>query len=256
MWPTFSRLAALALLFLASTPERASAATQDWCASGDRTILLMVDRTTAYDATDKATLKAGLVSLAHGLEAGDRVVVRVIGASYTDDAPVFDGCVPGCPSGLTEWLIGTCKPVQARRDRAAYEQRLAKALMDMLANPKQTKTSDIAQGVAQATRSVAAADPRRTLAEVLIFSDMLENSPHLPGKAFRKESPDRLLGKLNGLDIVPAVKGARVVVWGFGRDDAPGRQALSPELRQRLDAFWRGFFRTGGAASVRLGQDF
>ena len=243
----------LALWLLAAplwwaAPARAA----DYCAGGHATALLLVDRTTAFDKTDRAVFLDAVSNLIAQLGSGDRLVGYTITGDYTESAKVFDQCKPGCPDdGFLGNLFSTCSPLAARVAFRAFQGGLATALAALLREPQETRYSDIFRTVAEATRAQAAdGKPLRTL---IVFSDLIENSPMFPEREFRHAAPGEAARRLAAAQVVPRLTGASVRVFGFGRDDAPGRPALPQEQRRSMQAIWDAWFRGGGAAEVQIG---
>jgi hypothetical protein len=240
---------------LLAEPGLADAAIrQDYCSFSDSTTLMLVDRTTAYDGTDQEVFKSSLNRLQGSLEAGDRLIIQTITGSYTESRKVFDECMPGCPeTGLMEWLTGSCRDIIATSDRNAFLRRAAAAVRQMLSEVKSFETSDIAQTIAETTREVSAASDRR-ITRLIVFSDMVENSKAMPWSKLQSGQPRARMQELTGLDIKPSLKGADVVVFGFGRFHDRGRTQLRPEARKHLVDFWTRWFEVGGAETVFIGQ--
>lgn len=239
-------LALTAAAVLAVLTPREAAARFD-CAPGAATTLLMVDRTTAYDAVDLDRLNGGLQTVIERLATGERLVVRTM----TDDAmtadSVFQGCVPGC-SGMMS--LFTCSPSRTQMERKAFLHDLKASLHEHLSPVAQYPRSEIADSIAEATRASG------TVRELLVYSDMLENSRVLSWSRLATAKPGDALAIVNDAGIRAALKDASVTVWGFGRSHDADRRALSPQLRRDLIEFWSAWFRLGGATRVRIGADF
>jgi hypothetical protein len=249
--------AALTITFIGSfaDPGRADAAArQDYCSFSEHTTLVLVDRTTAYDGTDQEVFRSSLNRLQGSLDVGDRLIIQTITGSYTESRKVFDDCMPGCPeAGLMEWLTGSCRDIIATSDRNVFLKRAAAVVRQMLNEVKSYETSDIAQTIAEATREIAAS-PDRRITRLIVFSDMIENSPALPWARLQSGQPKALMEGLSGLGIKPTLDGADVVVFGFGRFHDRGRTQLRPDARSRLIDFWTRWFKSGNADAVFIGQ--
>ncbi len=241
----------LVVLLLASTPARAAT---DYCASGHSTAILLVDRTTQFDKTDRAIFLDAVGALISRLGGGDRLVGFTISGDYTDSQKFFDQCKPGCPDdGFFANLFSTCSPLAARAQARAYQTELAGALATLLREPQETKYSDIFRTVAEVTRAYSAAAAGKPLAQLIMFSDLLENSTFLAERDLRR-LPSAEVGRLlTGAQLRANVAGTSVRVFGFGRDDAPGRPALPQEQRKSVQAIWEKWFRDGGAREVEVG---
>ena len=234
-------------------PHAASAAATDYCASGNTTTLLLVDRTTTFDATDKSIFLDAMNSVIEHLGAGDRLVMFTMTGSYTESRKVFDQCKPACPeTGFFAQLVSTCRPVLARSDYRVFVDELARDLADLLQKPEDTPLSDLFRTVAETTRAVSS-ESNQKLGALIVFSDLIENSQVVPQREFLRDAPANTLRRLAAAQITPTLPGASVRVFGVGRDDTPTRAPLPPSVRNRVAQAWEDWFRAGGATSVEIG---
>ena len=251
-----TRLAALlvlAALWLWPPHRAVAATTTDYCAYGHQTTLLLVDRTTRFDATDRSIFLDALNGVVERLGAGDRLVMFTMTAAYTESRKVFESCKPACPDeNFFAELLATCRPVLARSDYRGFVDTLAHQLADLLRNPEETPYSDLFRTVAETTRAETVGSQQK-LGTVILLSDLLENSQFLPEREFRAEPVAQTLRRLQAADIRPSVAGAAIRVFGFGRDDSPARIALPQDQRRRVAEVWTSWFRAAGAASVEIG---
>lgn len=226
---------------------------EGYCPYGKSRTLMLLDRTTPYDETDRANLNDGLVRLAGSLGVGDELVIRTITDTPATSAQVFDKCRPGCPpQGVTDWLFSGCRTVVARRDYQQFEKDLVASILPLTHNAESYKHSEIIRTVS----SVTADYPAKHFERVVVFTDLLENSPSvLPFPSITSLPAEEMLGRVANLDIQPALAGAEVTVFGFGRAHDPDRTALAADLSQRVRKFWNAYFKSGGAADVRIGQN-
>ena len=230
-------------------------AAEDYCGYGHATAILLVDRTTQFDDTDRSVFLDATAGLIGQLGAGDRLVAYTMTGAYTESRKLFEQCKPGCPDeGFFAGLMSNCSPVVARARLRDFTTALATDLATMLRDPEQTPQSDLFRTVTEVTRANAtAADSARPIRTVILFSDLLENSTLLPERELRHLPPGRSLQRLDQAGLVPHVAGAAVRVFGFGRDDAPSRPPLPQDQRQRVAQTWQQWFRSGGAAEVEIG---
>lgn len=241
-------VAAAALLLTAGSAQAAT----DYCGYGHGTAVLMVDRTTAFDATDKTVFLQALDGMIAGLGAGDRLVLYTMTGAYTESQKLFDRCKPACPeSNFLSDLFATCRAVVARSDALGFTRELATTLAGLLQKPEETRFSDLFRTVADAIRPYAAGAQK--LQTLFVFSDLIENSPMLPERELKRLSAGAIVQKLRTDGISPVLGGAAVRVFGFGRDDSPGRPPLQQAERQRIAQAWRLWFEAGGASSVEIG---
>ena len=97
-----------------------------------------------------------------------------------------------------------------------------------------------------------AAGPQK-LRTLILFSDLIENSPLLPERELKRLPPATIVQRLQASGVVATLGGASVRVFGFGRDDTPGRPPLSQPERQRISQAWQQWLRAGGAGPVEIG---
>ena len=242
-------LAAVAALMLATGTARAAT---DYCGYGHATSVLLVDRTTAFDATDKAVFLQALDGMIAGLGAGDRLVLYTMTGAYTESQKLFDRCKPACPDeGFIGDLFASCRPVVARSDALGFTRELAQTLAGLLQKPEETRFSDLFRTVADAVRPYVAGPQK--LQNVYLFSDLIENSPLLPERELKRLPPAAILQRLRTDGVLATLGGAAVRVFGFGRDDSPARPPLPQAERQRIEQAWRLWFDASGAGSVEIG---
>jgi hypothetical protein len=245
------RLLGVVVLVLAAGSAHAA----DYCAYGHATAVLLVDRTTRFDATDRSIFLDATGAVIDRLGAGDRLVAFTMTGAFTDSKKVFDQCKPGCPEqGFFAGLLSACSPTVAHAELQGFTAGLAGTLAVMLQKPEETPQSDLFRTVAEATRATAAdVGDKQPVRTVILFSDLLENSAMLPERDLRRLGVTTVLQRLHEAGVAPDVAGAAIRVFGFGRDDAPGRPALPQDERRRVAAIWTQWFKAGGAAEVEIG---
>ena len=237
-----------ALLILALLTAQAKAA--DYCGYGHGTAILLVDRTTAFDTTDKTIFLQALDGLIANLGPGDRLVLDTMTGAYTESQKLFDRCKPACPDeGFLAEFLSTCRPVIARADALGFTRELATTLAALLQKPEETRFSDLFRTVQDAVRPYAAAK----VSNLYIFSDLIENSTLLSERDFKRLAPATIVQRLRTDGVVAALAGSAVHVFGFGRDDSPGRPPLPQAERQRIAEAWRLWLQSSGAVSVDIG---
>jgi hypothetical protein len=243
------RAALLGVLLLAGRTARAA---EDYCAYGHGTAVLLVDRTTAFDQTDKTLFLQELDGVLAQLGAGDRLALFTMTGAYTDSRKLFDRCKPGCPEeGFLTGLLSSCRAVVARSENVAFTRELAQTLAGLLTAPEETRFSDLFRTVAEAVRPYATGTQK--LQTLILFSDLIENSALLPERELKRLPPGEILQHLRSAGVTADFAGASVRVFGFGRDDVPGRPPLPQSQRQRIAAAWRAWFASGGAGQVDIG---
>lgn len=236
------------LVFLLGGTARAA---EDYCVYGTGTALLLVDRTTAFDATDKGLFLQALDQVVGALSAGDRFAVFTMSGAYTESRKVFDRCKPACPAaGFFAGLLSSCSAVVARSAYVGFTRDLAQGLAGLLGTPEETRYSDLFRTVAEDVHAENGGKPVRTL---ILFSDLIENSALLPEREVKRLAPAAIVQRLAAAGVQVSLPGAAVRVFGFGRDDSPGRPPLPQAERQRIADAWRSWFLAGGAATVDIG---
>lgn len=232
----------------------ASAATSfDYCSIGQSTSIFMIDRTTRFDNTDEQILRNQVETFYREQRPGERVLVVAVTGAYTEMRVAFDKCRPACPDeALLARLVSACRPVVARSDLLAFERGFIAVVAELLRNQEEASASDLFRSVAEITRLVEA-NRYRPLRQMLIYSDLLEASQIFPGTIFRRTPPEAVLRRLNAERIEAKLARTSVRVVGFGRDDAPNRAALAPDVRRRIEESWRQWLTAGGASEVQIG---
>ncbi len=232
-----------------------AAAAEDYCGYGHATAILLLDRTTQFDATDRSVFLDATSGLIDQLGPGDRLVAYTMTGAFTGSRKIFEQCKPACPDeSFFSGLLSTCSPTVARARLGAFTVALAVDLATMLRNPEETPQSDLFRTVAEITRAYStASNSTRPIRTVILFSDLLENSALIPERELRRLTATSIDKRLDAAVLVPRVAGATVRVFGFGRDDAPGRPPLPQDGRRRIAQAWEQWFRLGGAANVDIG---
>lgn len=233
----------------------AGAQTPDYCRYGSRSSLLLIDRTTPYDANDRQILLESVGAVVDHLQLGERLVVATISAHYSESQSVISACRPGCPdaNGPLGDLAGNCSSVLALRDARRFRAQLITALGPVMDNSRDEPFSDITGTIAQATQHPSGGRP---FAAVFIFSDMLENSQALPWRQFRDMDAQSALAVVRQYGLTPAVRGAQVRIAGFGRLNDPARSPLPADLDQRVRQFWEAYFAAGGSQPASFEHSF
>ncbi len=246
------RLLTLALFLAVASPAYAA---EDYCAYGHATAILLVDRTTQFDATDRSVFLDAAGGVIDRLGPGDRLVAYTMTGAFTGSRKLFEQCKPGCPDeGFLAGLMSACSPTVARSQLRSFTETLAVQLATMLRDPEDTPQSDLFRTVAETTRAYSTeGDSTRPIRTVILFSDLLENSTMLPERDLRRLPVTTITQRLDAAGITPRVTGASIRVFGFGRDDSPARAPLPQDQLRRVEQVWEQWFRQGGAANVEIG---
>ena len=255
--PARSLLVLIALILLAAGLGRPAAAQAiDWkhyCAPDGRDVLLFLDVTTPYDAQDKTILVDGLQRIVADLKGGDRIVIRTIGDSATHSERLIDRCIPYCPpKGFWEDLFSDCTGGLILNHKRILIREMRDKTRERLDNFRELEFSDLVTTVALVSREELTAGKE---AEMFLFSDLIENSPFMPGGEFLKLPNDELLTRVRENQLVPELRGAKVHVFGVGRSGTAERTALPIERLNKIMEFWTTLLKEGGSASVSINQN-
>jgi hypothetical protein len=218
-----------------------------YCLSEKPTVLFLVDVTTEYDPRSKALLGDAAQRILGSLTGGERLVIRTITESFASSDRLYSGCVPVCSDGR---MFFGCSEAVARYERRGFLLHATEALRRRLQEFRSGQRSDIIRTLV----SVAREDGRRTPGPqtLYIFSDLIENSDHLPGSALFKRRNAVLLSGLAGSGLIPNLSGSMVKVFGVGRAGTEGYPPLSVEKLAKLLSFWRSYFEAGRAGGVEI----
>ena len=252
--PAFHFIILIALLLLGAKSSEAQAINwQRYCAADGRDILLFLDVTTPYDAQDKTILVDGLQRIVGELKGGDRIIIRTIGDSAAHSERLIDRCIPYCPpKGFWEDLFSDCTGGLILNHKRILIAEIRSKTRARLDNFTELPFSDIITTVALVAREELA-DKKQ--AELFLFSDLIENSPFLPGGEFLMLPNADLLKRVAENKLVPEFAGAPVHVFGVGRGGTAERTALPIERLNKIMEFWTRLFTEGGSGAVSITQN-
>jgi len=222
----------------------------DYCALGARKTLVFVDVTTPYDETDKREIRRIFGEIVTALGTGDRLSLRTIEDQYATSQLIFDDCKPGCPesqSALDEYLGTGCATTQAQADLDQFLGTLIQKIQPLIRNDQEALHSDIIATVGRLTNAYT---EEHRYDEIVLYSDMLENSPSRPWTWVQQQSEETLLRAVTDAGLLPRADGAVVRIFGFGRVHNDGRPQLDEAVDNRLRRFWTNYFTAGGATEV------
>ena len=232
----------------------------DYCEFGEKTVVFLIDRTTAYDQIDREQLLGGIDPMFKQLGAGERLVVQTVAGDHTRSDRLFDACVAGCPeTNVADWFLSSCSSVVAKQEQITQKRQLAQVFKSVLDHPESHKHSDIAATISSVVNSYQAAADRgasKPVRLVVLFSYLLENSEIMSWRRLQSTSAEAFVGSMKAADAMPRLADARVVAFGFGRSHDPGRPALQPILAERIKDAWRLYFSQAGAEVVSIGPRF
>jgi hypothetical protein len=223
-----------------------------YCDAAGANLVFIIDTTTAYDDQDKELLVRAVGEMFEMLHGGERIVIRTITDTFSTSQRVVERCLPRCASQgmLDSWF--NCNEGLIVSETKKAKRAIVEGLRAHLAAATPRARSDIARTLASIAREDARAGGQNLL---YVFSDMIENSDHVPGRLFFSAENKRLLAHMKKYGLVAALKGAEVHVFGFGRDGTEARNPLQVGTQQKLLEFWRAYFKAAGANLVEMGQN-
>jgi len=237
------------LLFLVGS-EAGASSSRGYCRADAADVVFLIDRTTTFDEIDREVLLTGLTSVVKNLKSGIRLKVATIEQSMAESVTLFNDCWPGCwEQGAWASLMDSCRPELAKLHRRQKTATLAAKVRELVSTPKASRSSDILRTLAEQVRG-------RTTAELIIFSDMLENSSHLPASSLLGSNPDLLATKMSAVLDLSGLKDVAVIIYGYGRSHLPGRPGLGLADDRQLRKFWGRLLRESGARSVEMGHQY
>lgn len=149
-------------------------------------------------------------------------------------------------------LFADCTEGAAINDKKVLARRIVDSIGARLTAASELAYSEIIRTVSLSSPEEYRKGRKNTF---FIFSDMIENSPFLPGRKFFSEPDGAIIEKLAEQRLIPELWEAEVRVFGIGRTGNPdGRNALTEDQRQKIVGFWTKYFAASGA-SVSMHQN-
>lgn len=244
----------LLLLFLLFLPVKdALSAKQDYCSQGEgRTILFLIDRTSAFDEQDKESFANGVDVLFKQLQTGERLIIHTLTEDFSDSKKIFDACRPGCvEQGMVSGLFSQCRASRAKVDERQYMREILTSVKPMINTQEKYPNSEIIETIAFMMQEYEQHKPDR----LIIFSDMIEHSRLAKFGHLKERNIQVLLDKLDKLDLIKPMQGVDVEVFGFGRDHSARRHGLKAELKRNIEEFWQVYFKRAGVTEFHLGRN-
>lgn len=216
----------------------------DYCALSDRSTLFLIDRTTTFDADDQALLMESLGGVVDKLQTGDRIIIATISDHYSRTRRLANACKPGCPDagGVVDEIMGSCSTMKAKQDQQQFMGSLAGSLREIINTAEDASGSDIIRTIGHWTGS-ASAEP---YTNIIIYSDMLENSDMIAWRKFSSLPEDELMEIVAEHGAGARTPGTGIRVIGYGRLHDQARSALPSALDAKLRGFWTRYFFEGG----------
>ncbi|MGD9814044.1 MAG: hypothetical protein AB7Q23_15805 [Hyphomonadaceae bacterium] len=210
-------------------------AQRNWCAVQGRGILIIVDRTTPPTDAEQRQIRQSINAIREGLSGGDRLQLSSIEDIFANSSTHDIGCFPECSPN-----DGNCSAGIQLVDRSAFNADLDEAIDRVLTPAPEQSTSDVAATIAGVATSFAA---ERPVTELYVFSDMIENSRHLPSERLFALPVAESLSIVRDNRAIPDLNGARVHIVGMGRGHQIGRNPITAEQMHQLRDFWDAYFQ-------------
>ena len=248
----FNRQLLLLLLLLLPAKE-AFAAKQDYCSQGDgKTVLLLIDRTSAFDEQDKKSFANGVDVLFKQLQTGERLIIHTLTEDFAVSKKIFDACRPGClEQGLVSGLFSQCRSSRAKLDERRYIRDVLSSVKPMISTQEKYPNSEIIETIAFMMQEYEHFMPAR----LIIFSDMIEHSRLAKFGHLKEKNIPALLDKMDRLGLIKPMQGVDVEVFGFGRDHSAQRHGLKAEQKRNIEQFWQAYFKRAQATRFHLGRN-
>lgn len=257
-----------------SLTQPALAAGGQYCAqygSGSEVVLFLVDRTSggrpdrlrAATAAARQYLFGTLVGddlrpdrkkMAGGtLHSGQRLQVSSVADNVANRQVLFEDCRPGREMSYRTLLERPLDPTTVNQHDLDFSAEVEAVLNKSLSKAVSAKKSAIIDTLSKVTAEYR----EGTIKRVVIVSDMLDNLTVnlLPtnGKArgmkeFQLQEALRTVAVKNAF---AKVKGAEIVVFGFGIDDAD-RTPLHPDASRMVTRFWEAYFQRSESKGLTI----
>jgi hypothetical protein len=223
---------------------------QDYCKTSGTARVILIDVTTPYDKTDKDAINNVIQRTLVGAGEGDRILIRTIADSFTKSERLIERCIPSCEAEGFKRL--TCNDGLIRIDRDRVRNDVIEALGARLSTFEELKYSDIIRTINRSANEDVGSNQK---VEIIIYSDLIENSDYLVTRSFFYYSTDFLIAGLKKLGFIPDLHGAKVSVAGVGRSDSKDRHPLNLKDMAKVNEFWKAYFTEAKAGSVYIGQN-
>ena len=218
-----------------------------YCDTEGVNVVLYLDVTTPYDEIDRAALVDGVEKIFGALGDGDRFSIRTIEDAFPNSHRLVDACMPFCKSeGFFDDLFSDCTEGVVIEDRRRLQRDIVAQVSRVAAGSRELENSEIVRTLAMSGGEEFRPGQRNVF---FIFSDMIENSQYLPGRAFLSRTNRDLVSSLAKDRLVPDFHEATVVVFGVGRKGNPdARDPLEQKKIAKIVDFWDAFFSLAGAS--------
>jgi hypothetical protein len=244
--PVFLWAVLIATSPVASAQSRGN---KEYCNPDGANVVFAIDTTTPYDDRDKEQLIRGVQEIVESRQGGDRLVIRTITESFTTSDHVIDRCFPRCAEETFWGRLFNCNEGKTVGDIKKLKREIIESLRTELANFSEQPRSDIIRTLAYVSREEM---PLGRYTQLYIFSDLIENSDHMPSRSLFSVNPKLLLSNLKRSDVISTLDGVEVHAFGVRRDGTSKRAPLPVGSLQRLLEFWTAYFKASKARSIEI----
>lgn len=248
-WPILACLTATVTLLAPGAARSQPRPNHEYCAPAGTAWIVLIDVTTPYDPTDKTAISALIQRTLSGARGGDRILIRTIGDSFTHSERLIERCIPFCKEEGLRWL--TCNDGLIRIDRDRIRTDTVDVLGQRLAHFTELRFSDIIRTI---NRSAQEDFGTTEHVQLIVYSDLIENSDYLTSRSFFHYKTGFLIDGLRKLGFIPNLRGAAAHVAGVGRSDAADRRPLGLKEMAKVTEFWKAYFAAANAGAVYIGQ--
>lgn len=222
----------------------------DSCAPDAATNFILLDVTTKYDDIDRQVLTTSLGKILDTVAGGDRLYIATIEDRFSHSRRLIEACVPYCPPlSVLQQMFSSCTEGALAQKRKELATTLRAALTNVLDSSSELPTSDILRTLYY---NIGELEGGAAKLNLFVFSDMLENSDLLTTRTFFSLKPATFVRRVKAANVLPAMPGANVRVFGVGRSYKADRPDLSAPEMAKLDALWQQYFEAAGATRVTL----
>jgi hypothetical protein len=232
-------------------------------------VVLLVDRTTAWDDAARARWAGGVATILNSADVVGRLTVLEVRDTAVGTVSMGSGCLSdfrpmdaqGSSVSLSEdpwewtkeqarraWKRVTTPRLSPKEEseriwgertaRTAYAQALRGA---MSADRPTSSNTEIAQSFASAVQSACGG---KAVCRIYVFSDLLDSKAKRETRGADGEQEGSARARSLLLEMRPEITSTKLLisVWGFGRDDAQTGRPLDDTTRRYLRSYWRGYF--------------
>lgn len=203
--------------------------------TGEKKVILLIDRTSKLREPAKQAIRAATKAALAATRDGDRLDIATMSDSAVNRRTLFSDCRPGRKVGLLDRPLNR---EELRHYGAAFVAEVESKVEASIARASTTRSSALVDTIA----SLKNLYPEGSIHTLIIASDLLDNTTfNLPKGPVDSFSRRELLQNVERQGSFAQLRGAQVVVFGFGVDDELGVK-LEQERRRDIENLWRDYF--------------